>query len=1180
MKQRQVIGIALAIWAAGSSMASQVSVNWIGRSGGVWGTSTNWNPRVVPNNGADTYLVGVTDGAASVIINVSPVIDGLTIGDDDLVTLNNNLLLGVGPISNDGVLFINSLGNTTDLRVQFSTGWSGSGQVSFSNTQANRLYGLNNGIRLTNELGHSIIGSLQLGINSLALTNHGLIEATLSNGINLDVTDAQTLINDGILQASSGSQLQVVGGTTIANTGGLIRALAGSEVRLNGTTTIIGGTLGTEGDGILRNSSTLTLDAVTLDDALTINNGTLTILKNDNVLIGPLNVNSGGNSTDLRFDTTPYTLTDNALINCTNTQTNRLYGLTNGHRLIVPSAATIHGGMQLGINQMALTNHGLIDSDSSAGINVDVTDAQTLFNDGILRASNGSVLQTVGGTTIDNTGGLIQALAGSEVRLNGTTTIIGGTIMTDGTGVIRNSSTLTLDAVTLDDALTINNGTLTILKNDNVLIGPLNVNSGGNSTDLRFDTTPYTLTDNALINCTNTQANRLYGLTNTHRLVVSESATIHGGMQLGINQMALTNHGLIDSDSSAGINVDVTDAQTLINDGILQASNGSVLQTVGGTTIDNTGGLIQALAGSEVRLNGTTTIIGGTLGTEGDGILRNSSTLTLDAVTLDDALTINNGTLTILKNDNVLIGPLNVNSGGNSTDLRFDTTPYTLTDNALINCTNTQTNRLYGLTNGHRLIVPSAATIHGGMQLGINQMALTNHGLIDSDSSAGINVDVTDAQTLFNDGILRASNGSVLQTVGGTTIDNTGGLIQALAGSEVRLNGTTTIIGGTIMTDGTGVIRNSSNTQLANLTNTGSFISNNGTTLDLLGVVTNDNVISINSTGNTTDVRAVADGATLAGSGMMSFSNTQVNRLYSTNSAFRIYNGPDHTIAGSVQIGINQSRFTNQGTLLTNTSNGMTIDVNDAGDFTNEGLFHLSAGNVTVNPGPFINSGTLVIDSGRTLTRAASWPISQTGGLLEVNGTLALSSASVNVTGGTLGGNGVVNGNVSNSSGNVNPGSSAGILTVNGTYSQGAMGQFTAEVGGSDPGAGHDRLAVSSTATLAGNLTVARINGFIPNVGQEFTILTASSRIGTFDSVFSCDPINVVYTDTSVKVVYGFVSNVLGDVNGDGLVDGADLGLLLGSWGECEDVCCLGDLNQDEKVDGADLGLLLGNWSF
>ncbi|MCA9284097.1 MAG: hypothetical protein KDA22_02690 [Phycisphaerales bacterium] len=51
----------------------------------------------------------------------------------------------------------------------------------------------------------------------------------------------------------------------------------------------------------------------------------------------------------------------------------------------------------------------------------------------------------------------------------------------------------------------------------------------------------------------------------------------------------------------------------------------------------------------------------------------------------------------------------------------------------------------------------------------------------------------------------------------------------------------------------------------------------------------------------------------------------------------------------------------------------------------------------------------------------------------------------------------------------------------------------------------------------------------------------------------------------------------LGDLDGSGLVDGADLGLLLSAWGPCAD--CNADLNHDGVVDGVDLGLLLAAWS-
>jgi hypothetical protein len=50
------------------------------------------------------------------------------------------------------------------------------------------------------------------------------------------------------------------------------------------------------------------------------------------------------------------------------------------------------------------------------------------------------------------------------------------------------------------------------------------------------------------------------------------------------------------------------------------------------------------------------------------------------------------------------------------------------------------------------------------------------------------------------------------------------------------------------------------------------------------------------------------------------------------------------------------------------------------------------------------------------------------------------------------------------------------------------------------------------------------------------------------------------------------------DLNGDGVVDGADLGIMLGAWGPCAGSPCAADQNSDGTVDGADLGILLGAW--
>jgi hypothetical protein len=46
------------------------------------------------------------------------------------------------------------------------------------------------------------------------------------------------------------------------------------------------------------------------------------------------------------------------------------------------------------------------------------------------------------------------------------------------------------------------------------------------------------------------------------------------------------------------------------------------------------------------------------------------------------------------------------------------------------------------------------------------------------------------------------------------------------------------------------------------------------------------------------------------------------------------------------------------------------------------------------------------------------------------------------------------------------------------------------------------------------------------------------------------------------------------DLNGDGVVNGADLGILLGGWNQPG----VTDLNGDGVTNGADLGVLLGSW--
>ena len=72
----------------------------------------------------------------------------------------------------------------------------------------------------------------------------------------------------------------------------------------------------------------------------------------------------------------------------------------------------------------------------------------------------------------------------------------------------------------------------------------------------------------------------------------------------------------------------------------------------------------------------------------------------------------------------------------------------------------------------------------------------------------------------------------------------------------------------------------------------------------------------------------------------------------------------------------------------------------------------------------------------------------------------------------------------------------------------------------------------------------------------------------------------VAATNASTLRVYRSVCAApacIADLNGDGVVGGIDLGIVLGAWGSSGGVM-VADVSNDGIVDGPDLGLILSNW--
>jgi hypothetical protein len=86
----------------------------------------------------------------------------------------------------------------------------------------------------------------------------------------------------------------------------------------------------------------------------------------------------------------------------------------------------------------------------------------------------------------------------------------------------------------------------------------------------------------------------------------------------------------------------------------------------------------------------------------------------------------------------------------------------------------------------------------------------------------------------------------------------------------------------------------------------------------------------------------------------------------------------------------------------------------------------------------------------------------------------------------------------------VNPGASPGTIAIGTSsqdYTQQSAGVLNIEIGGTAAGVQYDQVTVADLATLAGTLNLSLINGYEPNLGDTFTIMTFNSRSGTFSTV-------------------------------------------------------------------------------
>ncbi len=133
---------------------------------------------------------------------------------------------------------------------------------------------------------------------------------------------------------------------------------------------------------------------------------------------------------------------------------------------------------------------------------------------------------------------------------------------------------------------------------------------------------------------------------------------------------------------------------------------------------------------------------------------------------------------------------------------------------------------------------------------------------------------------------------------------------------------------------------------------------------------------------------------------------------------------------------------------------GTLREIGDGANFALTAPLLINGGTLTGNDASFVTSGVTV-----------------TSGTIDLAGG-ELVADPVILNGGALRGNGLVDGNVSNLAGRVQPGASPGRIDILGSYTQGPAGILDIEVGGLAPGVDSDFLFASAASSIDGTLNV------------------------------------------------------------------------------------------------------------
>ena len=500
--------------------------------------------------------------------------------------------------------------------------------------------------------------------------------------------------------------------------------------------------------------------------------------------------------------------------------------------------------------------------------------------------------------------------------------------------------------------------------------------------------------------------------TNGNGFTLVNQSTIQGSGLIGSNAGALyenlsfANSGTVNANQNAATLEIGGDGSSTANSGILEATNGGILQiSPANPTVNNSGGSLTANgAGSTVNVNAI--IEGGTINTLSGGTVQTLTAATLDGTT-QGPITISDGsTYTAGAGLTSVSGTLNLGTttGGTlalSGQLRLVGNT-TITGPGVVVMTGNPsgpTGAQIG-TNGNGFTLTNQSTIQGSGLIGSNvgalyeNLSLNNIGTINADTSGATLEIGGNGGSITNSGIFEATNGGILKLDPAAAIVNSGANITANgAGSTVNI--TDTIVGGTLNTLNGGVMQTVGSATLDASSDGAITLSNGSTYTAGSGTVT-----SVTGTLNLgTTMAATLDlGGQLRLTGNTTFSGPGVVLMTGDPS------GPT-----GAQIGTNGNGFTltnlttiqgsgligsNLGALYENLSlnNSGTIDSNISG-----GTLQIGG-----NGGTITNGGVFEATNGGTLDLTPAAPIDNSNGSITAAGSGSAVNVTATIEGGTL----------------------------------------------------------------------------------------------------------------------------------------------------------------------------------